>query len=260
MKKLLLLLLTGTCLLAGCSGNTSKLERIQKNGQISIFTNAEFQPYAFIQNNEIVGVDIEIGKAIADRLGVKMDLSNATFDGIVASIASGKGDLAIAGITVRPDRQESVDFSIPYVDSVQYIILPQGSDIKVLEDLAGLTVGAQAGTTGAMLVQDEIDKGVLLGLGSAVNEYASPVSAMQDLIVGRISAVVIDELVAISIANANDGYVAIPFIYDSGSAVTEQFAVAIQKGNEDLLKIVNEVIQDMLDKNLIEQYANDFSS
>lgn len=259
MKKMIVLLVACMLVFSACSKGDSKIDAIKSAKQITMYTNAEFPPYEFMENNEIVGVDVEIGKAIAKKLGVELVIKNAEFAGIVASIASGKGDLGLSGITINDSRKESVDFSHPYTDSVQYIILPIDSSIEVVEDLAGKALGVQTGTTGAMLVEEEIEKGVLAGTNTELKPYNSAPVAMQDLIAGRISAVVIDELVAISVAAENSGYMAIPFIYENGVPVTEQFGVAIKKGNEDLLKIINEVIDDMVSKGLIEQYIDQYS-
>jgi len=268
MKKVIVVLLAIGLVITGCGGQStpgkqpaeglSKLDQIKSAGKLTVFTNAEFPPYEFMEGEEIVGVDVEIAKAIASEIGVELDMQNANFDGIVASIASGRGDLGISGFTITDERKKQVDFSVPYVDSVQYMIIPDNSELKVLEDFAGKSVGAQLGTTGEMLVQGEIDDGVLKGTNAEVKPYQSAPLAMADLIAGRIVAVVIDELVAINIAKVNTGYLAIPLVYKSGSPVTEQFGVAVKKGNEDLLAIVNKVVSDMVNKGLIEKYIDQY--
>ncbi|MFP3153881.1 transporter substrate-binding domain-containing protein [Lachnospiraceae bacterium ZAX-1] len=261
MKKLLAVIFVGIMLISGCGNSkVSKLDEIKKAGKIVMYTNAEFPPYEFVQDDEIVGVDIEIGKAIAEKIGVELEIMNADFDGIVASIATGKGDVGISGITINEERKGQVDFSVPYVDSVQYVILPEDSELKVVEDFAELALGGQTGTTGSMLIEDEIADGVLAGTKAEFKSYKSAPTAMQDLITGRIAGVVIDELVAISIADANEGYKAIPLIYKSGSPVTEQFGVAIKKENEDLLKIIDEAISSMLSDGSVEKYLDEYSA
>lgn len=264
MKKLFTIAIVGILLMTGCSsGGTaaeSKVDAIKAVGKLTMYTNAEFPPYEFMENDEIVGVDVEIGKAIADKLGVTLDIQNAEFSGIVAAIATGKGDIGLSGITINDDRKTQVDFSTPYVDSVQYIIVPEDSTLSVMEDFAGLVIGGQTGTTGAMLVETEIAEGVLKDAGAEIKTYNSAPVAMQDLIAGRIAAVVIDELVAMSIADANEGYKAVPFAYKSGAPVTEQFGVAVAKGNEDLLKVIDEAVQEMLDQDLIQTYIDQYSA
>ena len=237
----------------------SKLEQIKAAGKLTVFTNAEFPPFEYMEGNEIIGVDIEIAKAIAVEIGVELEMVNANFDGIVASIASGRGDLGISGFTITDDRKKEVDFSVPYVDSVQYMIIPDGSDLAVLEDFEGKSVGAQLGTTGEMLVQEEIDEGVLMDKKTEVKPYQSAPLAMADLAIGRIAAVVIDELVAINLAREKPGYLAIPLVYKSGAPFTEQFGVALKKGQDDLLDVVNRVVSDMVNRGIIEQLIEQYS-
>lgn len=265
MKKLIAGLLMATVVFSGCSGSSGdagaagKVQEIKDAGKITMYTNAEFPPYEFMENNEIVGVDVEIGKKIAAELGVELEVVNAEFGGIVAAIASGKGDMAITGMTITDERKESVNFSTPYVDSVQYLILPEGSDIKVMEDLAGKSLGCQEGTTGAMLVEDEIADGALKDKDVTLNQYKSAPIAMQDLVNGRIAAVVIDEMVAKSIAKGSAGYEAIPFVYASGAPVTEQFGVAVNKDNTDLLEVIDTVVQKMVDDGEVSKLIDQFS-
>ncbi|MDR0424103.1 MAG: transporter substrate-binding domain-containing protein [Clostridiales Family XIII bacterium] len=242
------------------STKTGKLSQIKDAGYIVMYTNAEFPPYEFLDGNDIVGVDVEIGRAIADEIGVELEVVNADFGGLVASIASGKGDVGISGITVTEDRKREVDFSVPYVDSVQYLIIPEDSGIRFVEDLATKTIGVQTGTTGSMLVEDEINVGVLKAEGGAeLRQYTSAPIAMQDLLNGRLDAVVIDELVAIALAGENPGYTAKPFIYSAGTPMTEQFAVAVAKGNEDLLAVIDKVVGEMVEDGLIEHYIQQYS-
>ncbi|MDR1135036.1 MAG: transporter substrate-binding domain-containing protein [Clostridiales Family XIII bacterium] len=273
MKKFIALLFIIAIAISGCGGNgdaaddseqpggstTGKLDQIKSSGTLVMYTNAEFPPYEFIEGNEIVGVDVEIGKAIAEKLEVELEVVNADFGGIVASIASGKGDVAVSGITIDDERRAQVDFSTPYVESVQYIIVPENSDIGFVEDLSDKAVGVQSGTTGSMLVEDEINEGVLRGGTTDLKQYTSAPVAMQDLINGRIDAVVIDELVAIALANEHEAYTAMPLVYTKGSPMTEQFGVAVAKGNEDLLAIIDEVVGGMVADGLIELYIQEYS-
>lgn len=260
MKKTVKVLLSFTLVaallaLSACGGQPkSKVDQIKKAKKLVVYTNPEFPPYEFAEGNEIVGVDIEIAKAVADKLGVSLEVVSAEFGGIIASIASGKGDVGISGFTITEERKESVDFSIPYVDSIQYIIVPQDSSLQYMEELAGKKCGAQLGTTGYDFMDSEIVEGVLAGTDTELFSYNAAPSAMQDLVSGRIDAVVIDELVAIAIAKENPGYKAVPFKYTSGEAVTEQFGVAIAKGNEDLLKIIDDTIAELLSSGMIDAF------
>jgi polar amino acid transport system substrate-binding protein len=252
----------GEATTGGAAAAGGKLAGIKDAGKLYMYTNAEFQPYEYLgEGGEIVGVDVEIGKAIAEKLGVELEVVNTQFEGIVASIASGKGDVAIAGITMDDERKAQADFSVPYINSIQYLIVPEDSKLKTIEGLAGLRIGAQVGTTGEMLLSDEIsgEEGVLKDSKAEVAPYNSAPLAMEDLKAGRIDAVIIDELVAQQIATQNDGYVAIPANYESGDPLREYYGVAIQKGNEDLLAIIDEVVSRLVESGKIEEWIKKYS-
>ncbi|MDR0838935.1 MAG: transporter substrate-binding domain-containing protein [Oscillospiraceae bacterium] len=247
---------------AACGGATGKLKKIKSAGKITVYTDPNFSPFEFLgANSEIVGVDVEIAKAIAAELGVTADLKEGKFDSILMSLKGGKGDVAISGFTITAERRENVDFSDPYINSVQYLILPEGSDVAVLEDLAGKTVGVAKGYTGQLLLDDETsDEGTLGGANTTVNAYNSAMEAVLDLNTGRIVAVVMDEYVAKNLVASNAGLVAIELRYSDGSLASEEYGVAVPKGNEDLLAVINTVIARLKSEQKIEQWVVDFSS
>ena len=247
-----------TC--SGCSSSQNKMQQIQESGKLVMYTNAAFPPYEFLgANGEITGVDVEIGRAIADELGVTLEVNNANFDGIVSAIASGKGDVGIAGITITDERSQRVDFSEPYIESVQYVILPQGSDIQVLEDLSAKTVGAQTGTTGYLYLDDQNRSGLMTEQPCNLLAYQTPTDAMVALSEGKLDAVVVDQLVAEQLAKSQPNFTAIPLITASGEQVKEECGVAVAKGNEDLLAVINQVIEQMKSDGSIDQYFVEYS-
>jgi polar amino acid transport system substrate-binding protein len=163
MKKATKLVALALCVLmagavfAGCaSEQQSALDRIKEAGEIVMLTNAAFPPFEYLgTDNEVVGVDVEIANAIANEIGVKLKIVDMDFDGIVTAIQSGKGDLGVAGMTATDERRESVDFSVNYVDTAQYIIVKSdNTDITCADDLAGKNVGVQNGTTGDIYVSE----------------------------------------------------------------------------------------------------------
>ena len=261
MKKIVALVLA--CLLilaaAGCSSATGKLKKIQKNSKIEIYTDPNFSPFEFQGASGIEGVDIEIAKAIAAELGVTATFTESNFDSILMAIKGGKGDIAISGFTILPERLESVDFSIPYIESVQYLILPNGSDIAVLEDLAGKNVGVAKAYSGQFLLEDEIAEGVLAGLDTKLGEYNSAMEAVLDLDIGRIDAVVMDEYVAKDIVAKNPGMVTIELRYENGDLAAEEYGVMVAKGNKELLDIINAVIKRLNDEGKIQEWVVQFS-
>lgn len=239
------------------SGNDVELADKSK---LTVYTNAEFPPFEFVRDGEIVGLDVEIAEAIADKLGVELNILNADFDGIVASISSGKGDIAISGITITEDRKSSVDFSDPYIKSVQYLILPTDSTVTTIDDLKGKRIGAATGFTGSFVIGDEIDDGTLTGSGATLTEYNSAIDASLDITNGKLDAVIMDELVAQSIANENpDKYKAIKLVFADGSDTAEEIGVIMAKGKPNLQNTVNEVIKELKDSGKIDEYVITYS-
>ena len=123
-------------------------------GKLVMATNAEFPPYEFHDGDKIVGIDAEIAQAIADELGMELEIEDIAFDSIIPEIVSGKADMALAGMTVTEDRKASVDFSDTYATASQMIIVKEDSEIAGPDDLKGVTVGVQLGTTGDIYVSD----------------------------------------------------------------------------------------------------------
>jgi polar amino acid transport system substrate-binding protein len=248
--------------LAACGEATGKLSKIQRNGELVVYTDPNFYPFEFPgDDGGVEGVDIEIAKAIAADLGVTLKIEESNFDAIIMSIKGGKGDIAISGLTITDERKESVDFSDPYINSVQYMILRSGSPYSVIEDLAGQSIGVAMGYTGSLLIDDEIniDEGVLFGTGASFTEYPSAMEASLDLMNGKVEAVIMDEHVAKSIAAQNDGLVTFELAYADGAVAAEEYGVAIPKGNRDLLTRINAVVNSLKSQGKIEEWVLQFS-
>lgn len=266
MKKIIAVVLCVVLALA-CVGMTScgdaadkqSVDAIKKAGKLTMYTNAEFPPFEYMDGTEVKGVDVDIAQAIADKLGVKLEIHNVKFDTIIGSIQSGKGSIGAAGITVTDERKESVDFSIEYTTSKQYIIVAADSTVAKIEDLAGMKIGVQLGTTGDFIVSDEINgtddtKGVLQDTGASVTTYNSAADAAIALNSGKIQAVVIDKLPAEIVASNYDNLKAIELVYADGSNTEESYAICVAKGNESLLKVINEVIEELKANGKIDEY------
>ena len=232
---------------------------------LTVYTNAEFPPFEYLADNKPVGVDMQIAQAIADELGMELSIQNVKFDTILTSISSGKGDLGIAGITVTPERAESVDFSNNYATSTQYILYKDGASITTIEDLAGLKIGVQLGTTGDFIISDEINgvddeetgehtKGVLEGTGATVTQYNSAADAAVNMNTGKVDVVVIDKLPAEIVASQYNNFKTIELVYADGSKTDESYAVAVKKGNKELLEAVNKVIDRLIDDGSIDKW------
>ena len=250
-----IILLLSAMLLGGCqSGGSGKLASIQSAKKLVVYTNAEFPPFEYISGDAVVGVDMDIAKAIADDLGVELEINDAPFDGIITSLASGRGDIAISGFTIREDRKEMVDFSKPYINSVQYLILPADSDIETMEDLGGKRVGAALGYTGEFVLDDEIEDGALTDAGVQKITVNSAIDGALDILNNRLDAVVMDEFVAIKIAGDYDALKAIKLVYEDGGDVAEEYGVAVPKGNQALVDRINKVIDALNNDGKIAQW------
>ena len=199
-------------------------------------TNATFPPYEYVDGEECKGIDIEIAQAIADAMGKKLEVDDIDFDSIIPAITTGKADMALAGMTVTDERKENVDFSDSYATGVQVIIVPEDSDITGPDDLANdKMIGVQQGTTGHIYCSDTPEKG---GFGEDhVTAYPNGASAIQALQTGKVDAVVIDNEPAKAFVAENPGLKILDTEY-----VTEDYAIAVKKGNTELLNQINETL------------------
>ena len=158
---------------------------------LTMATNAEFPPYEFYEGEEVVGIDAEIAAAIAEKLGMELEIVDTAFDSIIPAIVAGKYDMGMAGMTVTDERLEEVNFSDSYSTGVQVVIVKKGSEIKTVDDLTAdkkYTIGVQTGTTGDLYSTWDIeDEG--LGTVSRFNKGADAVEALK---IGKVDCVIID--------------------------------------------------------------------
>lgn len=266
-KKLLAAVLAlGMCgtLFAGCDNAKDKqsADSIKNAKSITMYTNAAFAPFEYREGDNVMGVDVEIGMEIAKALGVELKVEDVKFDSIISGIQSGKAAFGAAGITVTDERKEKVDFSVEYYTSVQYIIMKKDASYKNISDLSGKKIGVQLGTTGDFLVSDAIDgtedektkehiKGSLEGTNAECKQYANAIEASQELLGGRLDAVVIDKLPAESIVKNNPDLICVKV----EDAEPESYGICVAKGNESLLKVINETLQKLMDEGKIEQFV-----
>ncbi|SHI16061.1 extracellular solute-binding protein, family 3 [Sporobacter termitidis DSM 10068] len=168
--------------------------------ELKMGTNAAFPPYEFLQGDKIVGIDADIAAAIADKLSMKLVISDMDFDSVIAAVSSGKVDMGMAGMTVTPERQQNVDFSASYATGIQSIIVPGDSKITSIDDLsaegATYTIGVQQNTTGDIYASDEFGT-------DRVQQFNNGADAVQALLTGKIDCVIIDNEPAKAFVAAN---------------------------------------------------------
>ena len=250
-----------TAVACGSKPAGEKLRAIKDAGEIVIYLDPNFPPFEFHgENKEVVGVDAEIGKAIAAELGVTAKFKEGEFDSIVMGIKGGDADIAISGLTILEERKENVDFSDKYITSYQYLIVPKASELATVEDLKDNTVGVGYCYSGQWFMEDEIADGVLKDSKTKIKECNSAADAILELKNNRVAAIVMDEYVAKALAAKpeNADFVAKKLAYADGKEVAEDYGVAIPKGNPDLVAEINKVIKKLNDEGKIIQWAGEF--
>ena len=209
-------------------------------GTLVMATNAEFPPYEYYEDGDIVGIDVEIAKAIAAKLGMELQIEDMAFDAIIPAVTSGKADFGAAGMTVTEERQRSVEFTYTYANSNQVAIVKEDSDITGSDALAGKIIGVQLGTTGDALATEIKD--------ATVERYNKGLEAVQSLTQGKIDAVVIDQATAEAFVKKTEG---IKILEEKMSE--EEYAIAIKKGNMELVEKMNEAIKELKEEGKIDE-------
>ena len=207
--------------------------KLVKEGTLTMATNAQFPPYEYYDGQEIIGIDADIAKAIADKMGLELKIEDMEFDSIITAVSTGKADLGLAGMTVDPDRQKNVDFSDPYATGVQVIIVKEDSTIAKPDDLKGKKIGVQLSTTGDIYATNDFGK-------DSVVQYNKGSDAVMALTQGQVDAVIIDNEPAKSFVEANKGLKILDTKY-----ATENYAACIAKDNTGLTKAVNKALAEL---------------
>ena len=248
MSKILTLVLAVLMVVACFAACGEKKE----DNVLKMATNAEFPPYEFYDGDVVVGIDAEIAAAIAEKIGMELEIVDTAFDSIIPSIVAGMYDMGMAGMTVTEERLEEVNFSESYATGVQVVIVNEGSDITSVDDLFGennYTIGVQTGTTGDLYSTWDIeDEG--LGTVSRFNKGADAVEALK---IGKVDCVIIDNEPAKAFVAENEGLVILDTAY-----AEEHYAIAVSKENPELLEKINtalaELIEDGTVQNIVDKY------
>lgn len=211
-------------------------------GKLVIGTSADFPPYEYYDGDQIVGVEVEMMEAVAQKLGMEFELVDMSFDSIIAAVTSGKVDIGMSGFTVTEERKLSVDFSISYIKAKQSVIVPVGSAITTVDDLytegATYAVGVQNSTTGDLYITADVeDKGLKLDIQRFV-KYPDIIAALK---AGKLECAILDDQVAKAFVAENEDLVMLDTAY-----ADEDYALCFNKDNTELLDKVNAALEEMI--------------
>lgn len=218
---------------AASETETAELSTVEP-GKLIMSTNAAFPPYEMTTDSgEFEGIDIETAQAIADKLGLELQIDDMDFDAALLAVQQGKSDMLMAGVTVTDERQNVMDFTDSYATGIQSIIVKEDSDIASVDDLAGKKIGTQRGTTGYLYCSDDFgDENVVA--------YDDGLTAVQMLNNGQVDCVVIDNAPAKEFIAANPGLKLLDTAY-----VEEDYAIGVGKGNTELKDAINTALEEL---------------
>lgn len=250
MKKIakILAAVLALCLMfsiTACGDKGITVQDIKDQGKLLVATNAEFPPFEYKEGDEFVGLDMELSKMLAKELGVEVEISDMAFDNIVTAIKVGQAHIGVAGMTVRPDRLQNVDFSEPYFSANQVIIIKKDSDFTATSELKDMKVGIQDGTTAGDYLREN---------GKEPMGYESGALAIEALKAGQLDCVVIDNYPAIEFVKMNPELK----IFETPLTV-EEYAIAVPKNSPEVVEFINNYIKKIKDDgtfdSLLEKYG-----
>lgn len=241
MKKILgilMITLMTTAIFAGCG---------KKNeNTLIVGTEAGFAPYEYMEGDKVVGIDMDIAQAIADSMGKELVVKNMDFDGALMAVQNGSVDFVAAGVSVNEERMKLMDFSIDYVDSTEVIVVNKENSAVASADtdgLAGKIVGVQQGNIADIWVEDNVE-------AKEIKRYTKFVQAAEDLKNNKIDCIVMDQYPAEELVKSNSELAVV-----DGVLFEDKYAVAVKKGNTELLDQINKVIQQLKDEGKIEEFT-----
>ena len=237
---------------AGDYGEFTTIEE----GKLIMSTNAQFPPYEMVADGEgfngtgFEGIDVEIASAIADKLGLELQIDDMEFDSALLAVQNNTADVMLAGLSYSEERDEVVDFTDSYATGVQVVIVKEGSDVT-MDNLGEKMIGTQRGTTGYIYASDTPENG---GYGEDhVSAYDNGATAVQALVNGQVDAVIIDEAPAKEFVAANEGLTILP-----GNWVEEQYCAAVNEGNTELLNAINTALNELMDDGTVQEILDKY--
>lgn len=231
------------------------LASIKASGKLVVGTASGYAPYEFVDvtspNQEIIGVDLELAKAIADELGVELEVQDMVFSSLLSSLPAHKIDIAIAGIAPTDERKETMDFSDSYLFATQSILIlkENAEQYSTLESFSGLPMAAQKSTTQEALIQEKLPDSPLVSLDKVPD-------CILELKSGNVAGVAVESIVGEQYIIAHDDLQFADADFDR----KKESAIALEKGNEDLLEIINKVIKENQDNGNFEKWVEEYSA
>lgn len=233
-KKNILLFICGLFILTGCGKRDSN--------ELIMVTEAGFAPYEYYENSEVVGVDVDIAREIAKEMGKTLVIKDIAFDSIINEVKTGKADFGAAGISYSEERAKNVDFSINYAVSKQVVIVKNDSSITDINSIGNKKIAVQLGSVADTFVTDEYDEATIV-------RQKKYLAAIEDLKVGKVDCVVMDELPAKEIVNSNTGIKIL-----NGALTNDSYGMVVKKGNKELLEVINKVLNRLSSDGSIDRY------
>ena len=233
-KKYILLFICGLFILTGCGKRNSN--------ELIMVTEAGFAPYEYYENSEVVGVDVDIAREVAKEMGKTLVIKDIAFDSIINEVKTGKADFGAAGISYSEERAKNVDFSINYAVSKQVVIVKNDSSITDINSIGNKKIAVQLGSVADTFVTDEYDEATIV-------RQKKYLAAIEDLKVGKVDCVVMDELPAKEIVNSNTGIKIL-----NGALTNDSYGMVVKKGNKELLEVINKVLNRLSSDGSIDRY------
>ncbi len=258
MKKIIALLLALVMVFAMVACGATEAPEVSEDeakATLTMATNAQFPPYEYYEGEAIVGIDAEIAGAIAEKLGMELVIEDMEFDSIIEAVKSGKADIGLAGMTVTPERQETVDFTASYATGVQVVIVTEDSAIASVDDLFvegnNYTIGVQRNTTGDLYTTWDLEDAGL----ATIDRYSKGADAVQALLTGKVDCVVIDNEPAKAFVAEAEGLKILETEY-----VLEEYAGAMSKDNTELYEAVNAALEELIADGTVQSIIDKYIS
>lgn len=263
MKKLIAMMLAVMMVVGMTACASSNKAKTANDGVLTMATNAQFPPYEYYEGDTITGIDVDIANAIAEKLGLTLNVEDMEFDSVIESVKGGKADIGMAGITVTAEREEAVDFTSSYATATQVIVVAEDNDTiaGTNDDLAlvdadgnvleGTVIAVQRNTTGDLYATWNMED---LGLAT-VDRYSKHADAIQAVLTGKADCVILDNEPAKVFVSETEGLKMLEAEY-----VEEQYAIAMSKDNKELYDAVNGALEELIKDGTVQTIVDKYIS